>query len=262
MRKKQRRKLHNVLPTWIGMLMGVALWSVLASAASSAGGRYKSPAVEVPALDKAPAVLKIQGRDDDVHVYPSDRFEIKYRFYLNDVRDISPEKAADIFSKFEVRYKNGVLTSKVPSSSAGYSGVGVLYEIGLPPKTGLEANLVDGDVVIDRVVLSALKIHGVDGDISLNNTQILGALDVHLEDGDVTLNHATLNGKIVLQDGDVLINASRDNIGEVETKVSGDGEVEYHASGCAVNAGNLSCTNGKGKLKISVADGDVALRGN
>ena len=125
----------------------------------------------------------------------------------------------------------------------------------------ITVNFDDGDIVVDRVVLSALKISGADGDVSLNNTQILGALDVQLEDGDVTLKNTTLNGAIVLQDGDVRISAHRDNIGKIETEIRGDGEVKYHAPGCAVNGRYLSCTQGKGKLRISVEDGDVALEG-
>src|SRR3989338_9716064 len=171
----KKKKLYH-LPMWVGVFMGIALWSILADAGSRARGFYESKVAEVPVSDKTPTVLKIEGDDDDIHVYPSDRFEIKYRFFLHGAHRVSPEKAAEIFSKFEVHYKNGVLTSKFPPRSLEYTGAGVLYEIGLPSQLGLEVNFDDGDIVVDRVVLSALKISGAEGDVSLNNTQVFGVL--------------------------------------------------------------------------------------
>ena len=137
----KKRELYH-LPMWVGVFMGIALWSILADAGSRARGFYESKVAEVPVSDKAPTVLKIEGDDDDIHVYPSNRFEIKYRFFLHGTHRISPEKAAEIFSRFEVHYKNGVLTGKLPPQSREYTGAGVLYEIGLPSQLGLEVNLV------------------------------------------------------------------------------------------------------------------------
>lgn len=229
-----------------------------AVAGLSSGGRVESGYKSLDVSKQTPEVLSIVGRDDNVTVRTSDRFEIKYRFYLSGAKGKDPAKTAKIFSDFEVSYSGGNLKSKVPSSGLSFTGAGVEYEIGLPPGVQLSTVLEDGDVRLIGITLGGLKVYSGDGDIEISDAKINGNTDIQMADGNVAISKSFLRGgRIFLDDGNVKVDLTKDTPVNVRLEERGDGRHKFDVEGCKSSRTGVVCDPTSPELLISIADGNV-----